>query len=69
MIMRPLIALTLFMAQPANAGCFLFFYSRHGHHRFHNHHHYVRTIIVKKIIIVHERKADPIDRTPISPLK
>lgn len=68
-----LIAFALFAAQPAEAGCFLFFCPSPHHHVRHHHRHprIVHKTIVKKIIIVRERKASgpAVDRTPITPLK
>jgi hypothetical protein len=72
MIMRRIILmLSLFIAQPADAGCFLFFCSWHRHHHHRHAHVVLRKTVVKKIIIVRERKAHvpPADQPPITPLK
>lgn len=74
MILRVCLILSLLIAQPANAGCFLFFCFPSRHHVRHHHYHprIIHKTIVKKVIIVreHKRKA-PAARglTPITPLK
>ena len=80
MIARLCLVLALLIAQPANAGCFLFFCSHSLHHVHRHHHHHRHPRIVHKIVvhetvvnkvIVRERRvpAPAVDLTPITPLK